>query len=191
MPQALPYIAYALMVVAAAAAYISNEKARKAAEKARKKAAEEEDARKGFDIVVETEAKPLPVVFGRNKIGGVRVYHQVNSTYNPPPVTDPNKTKTFDASQKVRFLTKYYERVWVSTPDRESEGYYTSVERFSYTIGGIFERAMSYRKRPALEYLFFQQVIASARINSIVDITIDGMDYNSPNFMTQPTPLEY
>jgi hypothetical protein len=45
------------------------------------KAAAEADRQKGFRIVTEGESTSLPVAYGRNKVGGNRVYHRVASDY--------------------------------------------------------------------------------------------------------------
>jgi len=60
----------------ASIAYQSSE-----ARKAKKRAAEAADARKGTEITVEGESISLPVLYGRNLVGGVRVYHNTRSSY--------------------------------------------------------------------------------------------------------------
>jgi len=49
--------------------------------KAAKKAKAAADARKGFEIPVEGEIGPLPIVYGRARVAGYRVYHDVSSDY--------------------------------------------------------------------------------------------------------------
>lgn len=60
--------------------YSSMEAARKA-RAARREAEARADAAKGFQVPAEAVAKPLPVYFGRNLAGGVRVYHNTFNAY--------------------------------------------------------------------------------------------------------------
>ena len=62
------------------------------ARKMKKAAKEAAEARKGFEVVVEGEAVNLPVIYGRAKVGGVRVYHNVANNFN---YVAPNSDKTF------------------------------------------------------------------------------------------------
>ncbi len=52
------------------------------AKKARAKARAAAEARKGFETVTETEVVSLPIIYGRAKVGGVRVWAQTASTLN-------------------------------------------------------------------------------------------------------------
>jgi hypothetical protein len=45
------------------------------------------DRAKGFQFVVEGSSEPVPIVFGRNKIGGIRVHNAVVSNYYSVPKT--------------------------------------------------------------------------------------------------------
>jgi len=54
------------------------------AKKARKKAKAAAEARKGFEIPVEGEGGYLPIVYGRAKIGGYRVFHETKKSYKFP-----------------------------------------------------------------------------------------------------------
>jgi len=62
------------------------------ARKMRKAAAAAAEARKGFEFVVEGEAVHLPLIYGRAKVGGVRVYHNVANNFN---YVAPNSDKAF------------------------------------------------------------------------------------------------
>jgi hypothetical protein len=60
------------------------------AHKARKKAREAAEARKGFDVVIEGEVMRLPIVYGRAKVGGVRVFHGTKDSFEyAEPNSDP------------------------------------------------------------------------------------------------------
>jgi hypothetical protein len=62
------------------------------ARKAKKKAKEDADARKGFEISVAGESMALPRIYGRNKVAGARVYHNVKSNYVHANYSGPNFT---------------------------------------------------------------------------------------------------
>jgi hypothetical protein len=51
------------------------------AHKARKKAKAAEEARKGFELVVEGDSNPIPIVYGRAKVGGVRAWHGTSNNF--------------------------------------------------------------------------------------------------------------
>jgi hypothetical protein len=72
----LPLVIAYYAIVAAAVAYQVVQ-----AKKMRKAAKEAAEARKGFELVVEGEMKPIPLAYGRVKIGGVRVWHATSSNY--------------------------------------------------------------------------------------------------------------
>lgn len=60
------------------------------ARKMKRAAAAAAEARKGFELTVEGEAVHLPLVYGRAKIGGIRVYHNVANSFN---YVTPNSDK--------------------------------------------------------------------------------------------------
>lgn len=67
--------------LAIASAAYSASKQRKAKAAAKKSAKEAEESRKGFEISVEGESMDLPVIYGRNRMTGARVYHNIKSNY--------------------------------------------------------------------------------------------------------------
>lgn len=71
------FITYAL----AAYSMYSSIQAQAQARKARKEAEAKADAAKGLQLPVEAQAAPLGVFFGRNLIGGVRVYHNTSNSF--------------------------------------------------------------------------------------------------------------
>jgi hypothetical protein len=73
--------AYIAVGVSIAYSYHMAQKAKKAAERARKEAERQADLAKGFQFTEEGQAKALPIVYGRNKIGGVRVHFKVADSY--------------------------------------------------------------------------------------------------------------
>jgi hypothetical protein len=64
----------------ASAAYSATQQ-RKAKAAARKNAKAADEARKGFEVSVEGESMDLPVIYGRNRVTGARVYHNIRNDY--------------------------------------------------------------------------------------------------------------
>ena len=85
----MPATAIAIAITVASTAYQYQQ-----AEKAKRKAKDAADARKGFEVVVEGEMVALPIAYGRNKIGGARVYHNVSTNYND---VASNANQSFEA----------------------------------------------------------------------------------------------
>jgi hypothetical protein len=77
------------------------------AKKMRKAAREAAEARKGFEVVVEGEAQAIPIVYGRARIGGVRVWHNTKSTNDVPTGYVTNADKSFDLSGGFVQATTY------------------------------------------------------------------------------------
>jgi Putative phage tail protein len=73
------YVASA--AIAIGVSFVSSQYQKKRAKKAKKKAQEEADKRKGFELVTEGEITNLPVIYGRARVGGSRVYHAVNKRF--------------------------------------------------------------------------------------------------------------
>ena len=68
-----------------------------------------EEARKGFTLTVSGEAVALPVVYGKNYLGGIAVKHHINSTYTSSSITGTNNfnqgfTNTTASGTKNEFL---------------------------------------------------------------------------------------
>lgn len=73
------------------------EKARSERAKAAAAAAANEDAAKGFELVTEGEIIPIPIVYGRAKIAGVRVWQATASRLLMEATTADNYIGTFDS----------------------------------------------------------------------------------------------
>jgi hypothetical protein len=70
-------LAWIQVAVTVASIIYQRARAKKLAARAREAA----DQQKGFQIVLEDSASPIPVCYGRNLIGGIRTYHKVASSY--------------------------------------------------------------------------------------------------------------
>ena len=75
------WTAVVVTVVSVGYSYHMAQKARKAAERARREAEQKAELQKGFQFTEEGEAKPIPIMYGRAKIGGVRVHFKVTDNY--------------------------------------------------------------------------------------------------------------
>lgn len=89
----MPFVPILLAFVVANAAWISLAITvasalyqRERAARAQAASAAAADAQKGLQVISESTASQLPVFYGRNKVGGTRVYHKVsgNYTYTAP-----------------------------------------------------------------------------------------------------------
>jgi len=92
-------------VVFVASVFYQNKKQKKL--KAKQAAAEE--ARKGFTFTTSGEAVPLPVVYGKNLLGGITVKHHITSTYTRSSITGADNfnqgfTNTTASGTKNEFL---------------------------------------------------------------------------------------
>lgn len=82
MPQFIPQIA--LFVGSLIIQDIQSSKIKAAQRKAQEEAAARADAAKGFQLVTTGEPTAIPVIYGRAKVGGSRVYHRTVSDYTVP-----------------------------------------------------------------------------------------------------------
>ena len=84
-----------------------------AANKRKKKMEAAADLRKGFDVTVSGIATPVPVVYGKNILGGIEVKHVVNSSYTSAVNTadgtfSQNFTNSTVEGEKNEFLNVQY-----------------------------------------------------------------------------------
>ena len=156
-------IAWSTLALAASVAFqFAQAKKMRAAAKA---AAE---ARKGFEFQTEGSAEVLPIIYGRAKLGGTRVYHNVSSNFNNAPQPDNSFT---------------------AGPAALPGGVYTYVETVGYGEGaGPVTREVEYAGRPAglltdsatgdkNEYLYFQAALCMAPINGVKEVVIEESRY--------------
>ena len=110
-------VTIAMTVISIGMQIAAAQSARRRAARLKREAAERADQAKGFMFVTEGEAAPLPIFYGRNKIGGIRVYHALSSNYvfaeaNAGaqvfcPYIDPNSKKVYlcDANGNITLST--------------------------------------------------------------------------------------
>jgi hypothetical protein len=77
------------------------------AKKQRKAAKDAAEARKGYELVVDGEIMPIPIVYGRAKIGGVRTYHGTSSWFVRPSTFNADKIFSYGGSEAGFESTRY------------------------------------------------------------------------------------
>ena len=70
-------IIFQLVIAVASTAYQMRKQ-----KKAEQRAAAAADKRKGFNVTVSGEARPLPICYGKNILGGIETKHNVSANYN-------------------------------------------------------------------------------------------------------------
>lgn len=149
-------------VTAASAAYNISQ-----ANKAKKAAKAAAEARKGFEVPTEGSIRSAPIVYGRAKIGGTRVWHATANSYVH---TTSNAQISFTAG-----------------PSNSASGSITSTVGqtinnflFSQQIGHTLNASVSGSKN---EFLFYHQALCAGEINKCIDVIINDSQYlNDPTF---------
>jgi hypothetical protein len=178
-------LAINLAITAASTAYqIAQQK------KAEAKAKKEADKRKGFELPVEGEAAAIPVVYGRNLLGGIRVFHEVSSQYNH--ATTPSNCKEFlslasEAASGTVLNTDTNNLIDGSLVPGGIDGEQYLIEDsyidqntgqpipiFAQRAKGGLTSSKKFNRR---NLLFFQQVLCHGEINDIIDVVIDEDRY--------------
>jgi hypothetical protein len=153
-----------LFVASTAFSVIQQQKAKRAAKKASKAAAAAEDARKGFEISVEGEIKALPILYGRGKVGGVRVYHGTTSNYLDGVV---NSDVQFNAGTLAGAMK-----------DRSTPPVFGQPRNIALEKPGARN-----------EYLYYEQAICKRELSAVYDIIIDdNRKITDPEFTSTEYP---
>ena len=158
-----------LTIASVAYSFYNQQQAKKAQEKARREAEQRADLAKGFQFTVEGQAKSLPIVYGRNKVGGVRVHFKVNSGYNfaepvPGAIVFESKKQPDNAEPLVYKLTNTsadWTGTWSLVPSSKYEflwhpGWIVTKEdinSWKYPDRGFSEDTISYLP-PSVDFVF-------------------------------------
>jgi hypothetical protein len=158
-----PGILVALAVTAASSAYQYKQQ-----KKMKKKAREAAEARKGFEIAAEGEVIALPIVYGKAKIAGTRVFHKTFNGFSSPE--DPAVVEEENPEITV------YKNVFVKS------------EPLPYNLSSnadvLFQVADDsfFKLGSKNEFLIFQQALCHGPIHACKDLVIDDSIYlNSPS----------
>ena len=140
------------------------------AKKMKKAAADAAEARKGFEVVTSGEVQTIPIVYGRAKIGGTRVWHNTKSNHT---AATSNADKVFDlgAPGTPDVTYTYYD-------EQGNPVYQTSPG----TPGGSLSSSLEGSKN---EFLYFQQVLCHGPINSVVDFVIDESRFSNDSSLSK------
>jgi hypothetical protein len=130
------------------------------------------EARKGYEIVVEGQADSLPIVYGRAKVGGVRVYHAVSSDYIFPELTAT--TQADFVLQTGQNTTSSGQMKVVRTNPVTGKKEYEN-RNWQFTADTALNKTRTDSGRN--EYLFFQQAMSVGPINRVIDVIIDESRY--------------
>jgi len=119
-----------------------------------------QDAAKGLSVPTEGEVKAIPVCYGRNIVGGIRVFHNTANNY-----------KHADAPTAVQFFSgSPYE---TSTP--ETVHSYNGPQTVNRTLPPTALVADTAGSKH--EYMFIQQALCFGKIHNIIDVAIDPDRY--------------
>ena len=157
------WIAAAIYATAVSVAYSIQQ-----AKKMRKAARDAAEARKGFEVVTAGDTQPIPIVYGRAKIGGTRVWHNTKSSHTAPPTS--NADKVFNAGSPAK---TGYTITWE-----------TEAGSYSTVLGDEPSSSLSNSQSGAKnEFLYYEQVLCHGPINKVVDLVIDESRFlNDPEF---------
>lgn len=178
-------VSLVLSIASAVYSYIegqnARERAKRAREEAERKRLEAEDAAKGFQMTVEGEASALPVYFGRNLAGGVRVYHNTFNSYQYAPpasggqVFDSGGNMTGTEWIDTSYWTDYY---WYTYTDEWGES------QIGYTRSYISQGYSRYKYIGGSkhEFLVFQQTICKGKISACYTMDFNEEPYNKAEY---------
>ncbi len=128
------------------------------------------EARKGFETVVEGQPEHLGLVYGRAKVGGIRVYHNTSSDFN---FVASNADKSFGESLTPAVLKSgSYTMLEVNAVTGKS-----AIVSHDYTYGTSTMLDRSYTNGSRNEFLYFQQALCIGPINNVIDVIIDESRY--------------
>jgi len=145
---AVSWIALAVSVASTTYSLIKAKQQKDAAKKAA-------DAKRGYEMPIEGESSNLAIVYGKSKIGGVRVYHASSGDYK---YIASNAQKTFNTGNSNISINSYEFR----PAGRTSQA----------VIAGASYLNQSYEGKKN-EMLFIQQALCQAPIGAIYDVIVD------------------
>ena len=155
----------ALMVASVAYQIYQSKKMRKAARDAA-------EARKGFELVIEGSVQALPIIYGRAKVGGVRVYSDTTSQFKHVAST---AGKSFNVGIPAT------EGVVVPSWKFETGGYKPSTEVIPPAEDGLLQRDLAGSKN---EFLFTQQALCIGPIHAVHDLLVNDLSLNEPTLVS-------
>lgn len=129
--------------------------------KAQKQAEREADKRKGFMLTVEGQPIYLPIVYGYQKVGGVRTLHKTRTGGVLQP-NSPQFTRYLMVGKGISAESKIIMD--------SNGGFITSMVKKLGTLSGGKNST-----------LLVQQALCFGNIHSIVDLEVDGLSWDDPD----------
>ena len=187
------WAAYAVLTAASVGYQVKqSQKQKDAAKKAR-------EARKGFEVPIEGESDYLPIVYGRAKIGGARVFHQTQGYfYYPSGGTNAEKTflTGYNPSESIPVIREDQRTAFgANGPEDCGPGFTWNAidsvcEVFSNPTNSnletrlvqTFDGSIDPKGARANAFIFFQQALCQGPIQACYDIIID-----ESRFLDDPT----
>ena len=152
------------MIVSMVISIVQQRAAARKAKKAQEEAERAEDMRKGIEVVTEGESRLIPVVYGRAKIGGARVFHAVQNNFY---YAEPNSDHIFGTginagTTSTEFRSMTVNGNEISYKTERIAGKATSKYSLNETYTGIKN-----------EYLYWQQALCYGPINQVIDVLVE------------------
>lgn len=142
-----------------------------------------QDAAKGVEVPVEAEVKAVPVVYGRNMVGGIRVFHRTADHFKHSSAVGNYPVNEFYSGRTQDVITTGT-RV-IQTIQNPETGEVTNVEEiFNYVEHGNDSTALNKdHNGDNHEFLFVNQAICMGGIEEVTDVKIDPDRYiDDPDF---------
>lgn len=128
------------------------------------------ESRKGFEIVSEGDVYPIPTVYGRAKIGGIRAYTNTSHNFY---YTEPNSD--------IQFLKARSD--YTRLENRTNGDQQTEEVNVTYTTADLSQTITGSKN----EFLFIQQALCQGPINRVIDVVFDESRYlDDPDFVSFP-----
>jgi hypothetical protein len=169
--------AIAIVITIASMAFQMLSKDKRKAPSGPDNANNDRQSRTGLEVVAEGQTGYLQKVYGRAKVGGFRVYHNISSNYKSPAVNTANIT--FSSGHVAARSGSYTETTIDETGalSRNARTYTVAGSDMSGDITGAKN-----------EFLYFQQMLCIGPISSVRDMMFDGEKFlDNPAFSEEKT----
>lgn len=138
--------------------------------KQRKAAKNAAEARKGYELTVEGSIQAIPLVYGRAKVGGVRVFSDTASSF----INATGGDKTFNVGIPGETGRTFVDYIW----NPSTEQYDPVTVTLPDAAGGLLAQNLSGKKN---EFLFVQQALCRGPIHKCYDLLVDERGLDDPS----------
>jgi hypothetical protein len=137
------------------------------------------EARKGYEMVVEGKPDNLALVYGRAKVGGIRVFHETSGTFD---YVESNADKSFVSGVQSNTTGS----ILVGKYNNITKSYEGITKNWTNKTNTQLDEDLTGKRN---EFLFFQQALCLGEINGVYDVIIDDSKYLSdPSLGTFGSP---